>query len=280
MGHGVENPTSKTQCAHVPIKTWKESHKRRERPHKIWKKRLEQLFTWHSQRDCQGMRRGKQSQLDYRKKKSERERERERESSECRGDEWLKNLSRKWILRLGLSLTLWPSYQAFPELFWQLFHMLPVYFHPNTGQCHVSIISGDMMLTSLCECVCDGSYHWSCYTWTSLSLPTSCRHRCRIPCLPGSCYEVLISFTVCGCGQGYVLNVVALYITVLVGERKKRTLGFMDESDSVTTDAIPQCTFLLAWGICHCEQSTKKQKDGQAPWQYHGMIRGHIKTIY
>ncbi len=114
-----------------------------------------------------GYEEGKKSQLDYRKKKRARARERERESTECRGDEWLNNSSRTWILRFGLSLTLWPSYQAFPELFWQLFHMLPVNFHPNTGQCHVSIISGEL---SLCECVCDGSYHWSCYTWTSLSL--------------------------------------------------------------------------------------------------------------
>lgn len=214
MGHGVENHTSKTQCAHVPIKTWKESHKRRERPHKIWKKRLEQLFTWHSQRDCQAMRGEKPHLLLIVS-------ERERESSECRGDEWLKNSSRKWILRLGLSLTPWPSYLAFPELFWQLFHMLPVYFHPNTGQHHVSIISRELSVCMYVS-VCDGSYHWSCYTWSSLSLPTTCRHRCRIPCLPGSCYEVLISFIVCGCGQGYVLNVVALYITVLVGEKKKK----------------------------------------------------------
>ncbi len=132
----------------------------------------------------------------------------------------------------------------------------------------------------MCVCVCVRCLlplillhlHFS----VSLSVPTS-RHRCRIPCLPGSCYEVLISFTVCGCGKGYVLNVVALYITVLVGERKKRTLGY-GWVWRVTTDAIPQCTFLRHEGCVHCEQVLKKQKDGQAPWQYHGMIGWHIKT--
>lgn len=42
----------------------------------------------------------------------------------------------------------------------------------------------------------------------------------------------------------------------------------MDEFDTVTTDAIPQCTFLLAQGICH---KKKQQQGGHVPWKYHGM---------
>jgi len=43
-----------------------------------------------------------------------------------------------------------------------------------------------------------------------------------------------------------------------VGEKEKRILRFMDEHDTVTTDAIPQCTFLLAQMIC----LKKKQQQG------------------
>ncbi len=42
--------------------------------------------------------------------------------------------------------------------------MLPVYLHPNTGQRHIRKV------IAMCVCVCDVSYHWSCYTCTSLSL--------------------------------------------------------------------------------------------------------------
>ncbi len=111
----------------------------------------------------------------------------------------------------------------------------------------------------------------------SLSVPTS-RHRCRIPCLPGSCYEVLISFTVCSCGKGYVLNVVALYITVLVGERKKGHWGLWM---SLTGWLQMQSHNALSCWHEGCVTANKvliKQKDGQAPWQYHGMIGWHIKT--
>ncbi len=159
--------------------------------------------------------------------------------------------------------------------------MLPVYLHPNTGQRHVSIISGKLSLcVCVCVCVCDVSYHWSCYTCTSLSLCLSLQvdTDAGFPACLGAVmkYWFPLQFVAVVRAMCWMW----LHCTSLcLWEKGKK--GHWGLWMSLTGWLQMQShNALSCWheGCVTANKVLKKQKDGQAPWQYHGMIGWHIKT--